>query len=407
MISNASAPNTSRPADGGGLSLRHARRAGRAAARCRSAPRRIGSIAGPRRARRSGLRGRPDAGEKARGPFRSAVRPAASRTAARRRRDREHFQDRPGAGSRSTRSRPSSARPTSPGASRRAPSAVLLPGVLRVEAWTVSASDSRIGFVKSSPADRISRLQTGFRFGSTFRPNRRSRTRTNQRRPTPSRVPLRTSRRAVAGAIKRGLDIAGSAALLVLLSPLFLLIAALVKLKSRGPVIYEQTRVGQNMKPFTMLKFRTMHLDADHALHREFVSAFINSRAAGAEHGAIPLLQADRRPAGHADRTPPAQDEPRRAAAALERAARRHVARRAAPGAPVRARAVQALAPPPRARGQTGSHRPVAGHRAQPHDVRRDGAARPPVRQDVLASGPTSRSSSRRRRAVISGRGAC
>ena len=39
---------------------------------------------------------------------------------------------------------------------------------------------------------------------------------------------------AVASAIKRGLDIAGSAALLVLLSPLFLLIAALVKLKSRG-----------------------------------------------------------------------------------------------------------------------------------------------------------------------------
>ncbi len=102
--------------------------------------------------------------------------------------------------------------------------------------------------------------------------------------------PLRTSRRAVAGAIKRGLDIAGSATLLVLLSPLFLLIALLVKLKSRGPVIYEQTRVGQNMKPFTMLKFRTMRLDADHALHREFVSAFINSQRQ-AENGAIPFFK--------------------------------------------------------------------------------------------------------------------
>jgi lipopolysaccharide/colanic/teichoic acid biosynthesis glycosyltransferase len=106
----------------------------------------------------------------------------------------------------------------------------------------------------------------------------------------PIALPLRTSRRAIAGAIKRGLDIAGSATLLVLLSPLFLLIALLVKLKSRGPVIYEQTRVGQTMKPFTMLKFRTMRLDADHALHREFVSAFINSQRQ-AEPDAIPFFK--------------------------------------------------------------------------------------------------------------------
>ena len=59
---------------------------------------------------------------------------------------------------------------------------------------------------------------------------------------------VRSARRTVADTIKRGLDIALSAALLVLLSPLFLLIAALVKLRSRGPVIYEQTRIGQNLQ---------------------------------------------------------------------------------------------------------------------------------------------------------------
>ena len=56
--------------------------------------------------------------------------------------------------------------------------------------------------------------------------------------------------------MKRGLDIVGSAALLLILSPLFLLIAALVSLTSPGPVFFRQVRVGQNAKPFTMLKFR-------------------------------------------------------------------------------------------------------------------------------------------------------
>ena len=55
----------------------------------------------------------------------------------------------------------------------------------------------------------------------------------------------------------------GSAALLLLLAPLLLIVAALVKLKSPGPVFFRQVRVGQMMKPFTMLKFRTMHVNAD------------------------------------------------------------------------------------------------------------------------------------------------
>ncbi len=102
---------------------------------------------------------------------------------------------------------------------------------------------------------------------------------------------VRSARRTVADTIKRGLDIALSAALLVLLSPLFLLIAALVKLRSRGPVIYEQTRIGQNLKHFTMLKFRTMYLDADHARHREFVSSFINAGRPACEPGVIPFFK--------------------------------------------------------------------------------------------------------------------
>jgi lipopolysaccharide/colanic/teichoic acid biosynthesis glycosyltransferase len=84
---------------------------------------------------------------------------------------------------------------------------------------------------------------------------------------------------------KRALDVAGSAALLTVLAPLFLLIAALVKFKSAGPVFYRQERVGEMMKPFTILKFRTMHTNANHAIHHQFVSSFIKSGPEAQEAG--------------------------------------------------------------------------------------------------------------------------
>lgn len=76
---------------------------------------------------------------------------------------------------------------------------------------------------------------------------------------------------------KRGLDMLGSAALLILLAPAFLLIAALIKLKSPGPVFFRQLRVGEGGRPFTMLKFRTMHVNNDSAIHQAYVSQFIQS----------------------------------------------------------------------------------------------------------------------------------
>jgi lipopolysaccharide/colanic/teichoic acid biosynthesis glycosyltransferase len=79
--------------------------------------------------------------------------------------------------------------------------------------------------------------------------------------------------------IKRSLDFAGSVTLLLVLSPVFLLIAALLKLTSPGPILFRQTRMGQMAKPFTMLKFRTMRVNADRALHHEFVTKFIRSSA--------------------------------------------------------------------------------------------------------------------------------
>lgn len=62
---------------------------------------------------------------------------------------------------------------------------------------------------------------------------------------------------------KRAMDMMVSGAGLVFLSPLMLLVALLVKLESKGPVFYAQTRVGLDGKPFPMLKFRSMRSDAE------------------------------------------------------------------------------------------------------------------------------------------------
>jgi exopolysaccharide biosynthesis polyprenyl glycosylphosphotransferase len=62
---------------------------------------------------------------------------------------------------------------------------------------------------------------------------------------------------------KRAIDITGSFLALILLSPLFLFSALLVKLTSKGPILYSQTRVGKDGKNFEIYKFRTMKVDAE------------------------------------------------------------------------------------------------------------------------------------------------
>lgn len=62
---------------------------------------------------------------------------------------------------------------------------------------------------------------------------------------------------------KRAVDIAGSAAALLAFSPLFLLLSALVKLTSRGPIFYGQERMSMDGTTFKMWKFRSMRVDAE------------------------------------------------------------------------------------------------------------------------------------------------
>jgi exopolysaccharide biosynthesis polyprenyl glycosylphosphotransferase len=69
--------------------------------------------------------------------------------------------------------------------------------------------------------------------------------------------------------VKRALDILGAGLLLVLTAPLMLVIAVLIRRDSGAPVFFRQTRLGMDMREFTMLKFRTMHDGTDAAPHLE------------------------------------------------------------------------------------------------------------------------------------------
>jgi lipopolysaccharide/colanic/teichoic acid biosynthesis glycosyltransferase len=75
--------------------------------------------------------------------------------------------------------------------------------------------------------------------------------------------------------LKRPMDIVGSALALLIFSPLMLLTALAVKLTSPGPIIFRQTRLGKGGDPFVFYKFRSMVVNGDDRIHREFVASLI------------------------------------------------------------------------------------------------------------------------------------
>jgi lipopolysaccharide/colanic/teichoic acid biosynthesis glycosyltransferase len=101
----------------------------------------------------------------------------------------------------------------------------------------------------------------------------------------------KTSRKLALG-FKRAMDITGSAFALILLVPLFGLIALAIKLTSEGPVLFSQERLGHNGKKFKFLKFRSMQKDCDSRIHQEYVSKFIAGQVSGQNgNGAAPTFK--------------------------------------------------------------------------------------------------------------------
>ena len=146
-------------------------------------------------------------------------------------------------------------------------------------------------------------------------------------------------------AIKRTMDVIVAAGALVAVAPLLAAVALAIKFDSRGPVLFRQTRIGVGGRRFQILKFRTMGADAD------------RQKASLAHLNGYPdarLLRDQARPAHHAPGPLPAPDIARRAATALERAARRDEHGRTPP---VRARGVRARRPAPHGAAFRGARR--------------------------------------------------
>jgi exopolysaccharide biosynthesis polyprenyl glycosylphosphotransferase len=76
--------------------------------------------------------------------------------------------------------------------------------------------------------------------------------------------------------IKRAMDIAGSLLALMVLSPVLVVVALAIKLSSPGPIFFRQQRMGQHGTKFTFLKFRSMYVNEDHTIHKEYVKSLIS-----------------------------------------------------------------------------------------------------------------------------------
>jgi lipopolysaccharide/colanic/teichoic acid biosynthesis glycosyltransferase len=80
-------------------------------------------------------------------------------------------------------------------------------------------------------------------------------------------------------ATKRATDLVGGTFALLIFAPAFLAIALAIKLTSRGPIFFRQERIGQFGKPFVFLKFRSMYLDNDSQIHKDYVKQLISGKA--------------------------------------------------------------------------------------------------------------------------------
>jgi lipopolysaccharide/colanic/teichoic acid biosynthesis glycosyltransferase len=96
--------------------------------------------------------------------------------------------------------------------------------------------------------------------------------------------------------VKRSIDVVGSIAGLLLFSPFFLVLPMLIKATSKGPVFFRQERVGRNGTKFCLLKFRSMYLDNDDVIHREYVKQLIEGKIGNGDGApAIYKIQGDPR----------------------------------------------------------------------------------------------------------------
>ncbi len=109
---------------------------------------------------------------------------------------------------------------------------------------------------------------------------------------------LRTETPRISDVAIRALDIAGAGLMLLALSPLLAISALLIKLDSRGPVIFWQSRLGRDLQPFSVAKFRTMYEGSASDRHRAHVEAMICDQDGGDEDDGkpVPMMKLEKDP---------------------------------------------------------------------------------------------------------------
>ena len=93
--------------------------------------------------------------------------------------------------------------------------------------------------------------------------------------------------------LKRAMDYLVALLMLILLAPVMLLIALAIRLDSPGPVLFRQRRLGRDMDPFTVLKFRTMRVDTDQEEHRRYIQSIATHEASPNGNGLYKLDRSD------------------------------------------------------------------------------------------------------------------
>jgi lipopolysaccharide/colanic/teichoic acid biosynthesis glycosyltransferase len=94
---------------------------------------------------------------------------------------------------------------------------------------------------------------------------------------------------------RRALDVSIAGTVLLVLVPVIVVAAIAVRATSPGPVLFRQRRLGRHMRPFTVLKFRTMRADADSKVHREYVRQLIGTEQEGQRREGLYKLAVDDR----------------------------------------------------------------------------------------------------------------
>jgi exopolysaccharide biosynthesis polyprenyl glycosylphosphotransferase len=92
--------------------------------------------------------------------------------------------------------------------------------------------------------------------------------------------------------IKRGLDLVLASTTLLIVSPVFAFAAWRVRRDSPGPIFFRQTRIGERAQEFHMLKFRTMFVGTDEAVHRDYIRSIMDKGAAPLARGLYKLDRA-------------------------------------------------------------------------------------------------------------------